>query len=67
MVCPLYPLDQYFQIQPTVDLKYFLKNSRKFQKVKFEFAMLSNYLDSIYIVLVHKLSADNFKYTGGCI
>ena len=31
--------------------KIFLKNSRKFQKVKFEFAMPSNYLDSIYIVL----------------
>ena len=32
-------------------LKIFFFNSRKFLKVKFEFAMPSNYLDNIYIVL----------------
>ena len=44
-------MDQHFQIQPTADWKYFFFNSRKFLKVKFEFAMSSNYLDNIYIVL----------------
>ena len=41
----------YLQVLPTVDQKYFLKNSRKFHKAKLEFAICQQYLHSIYTIL----------------
>ena len=50
-VSPQYLWVPHLQIRPTVDQKYLeKKNSRKFQKAKWNLPHAGNYLHSIYIV-----------------
>ena len=52
IVSPLYVQVPHPWIQPTLDQKYSEKTiSRRFENAKLEFAVLENYLYSIYIVL----------------
>lgn len=62
MVCPPYPLDQLLQIQTTADWKYL------FQKVPKSKIWIchAQQLFRKHLHCIYKLSADNFKYTGGC-